>query len=133
MPDTEMTFTMDDWKETTYAELENGGKLTRVTMARTFSGPLTGSGVVEYLMAYTSETEAVFVGLERVTGSVAGRPGSFVMEHRGTYGKGLVKNTWTVIPGSGTGDLRGLRGDGGFESGSQKRYPMTFDYRFEQA
>ncbi len=131
MTDTKASFTMKSWEEKTYLELEGGGKLTRVTMNRSFEGDVDGEGTVDYLMVYSPDGNASFVGLERVVGRVGGRSGSFVLEHHGTFEGGVVKNTWSVVPGSGTGDLRGIRGDGGFASGHQERYPMTLEYSFE--
>jgi hypothetical protein len=125
------SFTMKSWEEKIYLELGNGGRLTRVTMSRAFEGDVDGEGLVDYLMVYSTDGSASFVGMERVVGRVGGRSGSFVLEHHGTFQGGVVQNTWSVVPGSGTGDLRGLRGEGGFASGHQERYPMTFDYSFE--
>ena len=73
-----------------------------------------------------------FVGLERVVGSVGGRSGSFVLQRIGADEDGVVKETYSVVPGSGTGELQGLRGTGSASLGEQAdRYPFTLDYDFE--
>lgn len=63
-----------------------------------------------------------------VTGSIGGRSGSFVFQHMGTFEHGVANVT---IQGSGSGDLRGLRGEGRFSVGHQPPYAMTFDYGFD--
>lgn len=107
-------FKMKSWDEKPYDEIEGGPKLTRATVAKSYSGDIEGDGTVEYLMIHREDGSASFVGLERVVGSIGDRRGSFVLEHKGTFEGGTAKITWSVVPGSGTGDLSGLRGEGGF-------------------
>jgi hypothetical protein len=73
---------------------------------------------------------AVFVGLERIVGRIGDKTGSFVVQHVGAFDGGSAKGTLLVVPGSGTGDLRGLRGEGSFEAGlgSDGRRSFTLDY-----
>ena len=100
-----------DWKEAPYAEIDDTRKLTNVTANGTFSGGIEATSVVSYLLAYGPDG-CDFVGYEHVTGTLDGRKGSFVIEHRGnTEGRGLVATT-TIVPGSGTDELTGLRGSG---------------------
>ena len=80
---------------------------------------------------YRDDGSASFVGLERVVGSVGGRSGSFVFQHTGTFKGGVATVTLMVVPGSGTGDLHGLSGKGGFTVGHQGPYSITLDYDFE--
>ncbi|PYS44239.1 MAG: DUF3224 domain-containing protein, partial [Acidobacteria bacterium] len=49
----------------------------------------------------------------------------------GTFEDGVAKVILSVVPGSGTGDLRGMRGEGEFTVGHQPPYAMTLDYGFE--
>jgi hypothetical protein len=128
MGGSDITFIMRSWQETPYDEREGAGRLTRVTMVRTFEGGLSGEGRVEYLMAYAPDGTAAFVGLERVVGRLGDRAGTFVLRHEGTSAGDLVTDQWTVVPGSGTGGLAGLAGSGGFSSGRAERYPMTLAY-----
>ncbi len=44
---------------------------------------------------------------------------------------GTADDSWFVVPGSGTGDLKGLSGKGGFKSGHADEYPFRFEYEFE--
>ncbi len=124
-------FQMKSWDEKPYDEIEGGPKLTRATVAKSYSGDIEGDGTVEYLMIHREDGSASFVGLERVIGSIGDRRGSFVLEHKGTFEGGTAKATWSVVPGSGTGDLSGLRGEGGFASAHADEYAITLDYDFE--
>ena len=125
------TFGIISWDEKPYSEIAGSPKLTRASVTKSYQGDIEGEGKVEYLMMYRSAGSASFMGLERVTGSIGGRSGSFVLQHNGTFEDGVAKVTLSVVPGSGTGDLRGLKGDGGFSVGHQPPYAMTLDYRFE--
>jgi len=125
------TFGIKSWDEKTYNEIEGAPKLTRVSATKSYQGDIEGEGKLEYLMMYRTAGSASFMGLERVTGSVGGRSGSFVLQHSGTFEGGVAKVTLSVVPGSGTGDLRGLSGEGRFSVGHQPPYSMTLDYGFE--
>ena len=125
------TFTLKSWDEKTYDEIEGAPKLRRVSATKSYKGDIEGEGNLEYLMMYRTAGSASFIGLERVTGSVGGRSGSFVLQHSGTFEGGVAKVTLSVVPGSGTGDLRDMSGEGGFEAGHQPPYAMTLDYAFE--
>ena len=125
------TFDIKSWDEKTYDEIDLESKLTRASVTKSYQGDIEGEGKVEYLMMYRNAGSASFMGLERVTGRVAGRSGSFVLQHTGTFEDGVAKVTLSVVPGSGTGDLRGMKGEGGFSVGHQPPYAMTLDYHFE--
>ena len=125
------TFEVKSWDEKPYDEMDGGPKLTRASITKSFTGDIEGEGTLEYLMMYRDDGSASFIGLERITGRVGDRAGSFVLEHTGTSDGSTATASWSVVPGSGTGDLRGLRGEGGFSSGHAESYPMTLDYDIE--
>lgn len=125
------TFQITSWDEKPIGESEAMPKLTRATVTKSFSGDIEGEGSLEYLMMYRADGTASFVGLERVVGRLEGRSGSFVLQHTGAFEGGTARATWVVVPGSGTGDLGGLRGEGSFASGHAERYGMTLDYDLE--
>jgi len=125
------TFAINAWDEKPYNEMNGLPKLTRASVTKTYHGDITGEGKLEGLSMYREDGSASFVGMERVVGSIGGRSGSFVFQHAGTFKDGVATVTLTVVPGSGTGDLRGLRGEGGFSVGHQPPYSMTLDYDFE--
>lgn len=122
------TFRMTEWNESPYDEMENGPKLSKVTVAKNYEGDIVGEGKLEYLMVYTSEMQAEFVGLERFTGQIGDKSGSFVLKHTGTFENGVVKSDWRIVPGSGTSDLADITGEATFESGHAEQYPITLRY-----
>jgi hypothetical protein len=124
-------FTLKSWDEKPYGEGQDLPKLTRAAVAKTFTGDIAGEGHVEYLMMYRSDGSAVFVGLERVVGHLAGRAGSFVLQRTGMFENGVAKESYFVVPGSGTGDLLGLRGEGASAVGHGTEHPFTLTYEVE--
>lgn len=124
-------FELKAWDEKPLNEMNGVPKLTRVSVIKSYQGDIIGEGKLEYLMMYRDDGSASFVGLERVVGSVGGRSGSFVFQHLGAFKGGVATVTLIVVPGSGTGDLHGLRGEGGFTVGHQGPYSVTLDYDFE--
>jgi hypothetical protein len=123
-------FTINVWDEKPYSEGQDLPTLTRAAVTKTFAGDITGEGYVEYLMMYRSDGSATFVGLERILGHVAGKAGSFVLQRTGVFEAGAAKESYVVIPGSGTGELRGLRGEGESAVGHGTEYPFTLTYEF---
>jgi Protein of unknown function (DUF3224) len=122
------TFKIIAWNEKPYAELENGGKLTRASVELAYTGGIEGTSTIEYLMAYRNDEWAAFVGQERITGAIAGSKGSFLIQHRGTFESGVARSTWTVVPSSGTESLRSIVGHGTFVADKQGRADYTFSY-----
>ena len=111
-------FEVEKWDEQPRLEAGGGSKVTQASVTMAFEGDLEGKGNVEWLMGYDdSGTTASFVGLERVVGSVGGRSGSFVLQHTGTFDGAMARAKLSVVPGSGTGDLAGLEGEGTLEAG----------------
>jgi len=125
------TFKIDAWDEEAIDEAEDGPQFTRASVRKTYDGAIQGRGTVEYLMMYREDGSAAFVGLELVTGRLAGRSGSFVLQHVGAYTEGTAAATVTVVDDSGGGDLRGLQGQGGYAAGHQEPHHMTLDYDLE--
>ena len=114
-----------------YEEVADGPNLVEIHVTETFSGDIEGEGVVRFLQAVRDDGSASFVGIERVTGSIAGRQGSFLLQDAGTLEGSTVKGDWFVVPGSGTGELAGLRGEGGFQAELGQNAAITLDYWFE--
>ena len=104
-------FAIKSWDETAYSEGQDLPRLTRAKVTKTFTGDIEGEGQVEYLMMYRGDGSATFVGLERFVGRIGGRTGTFVLERSGVFENGQAKESYSVIPGSATGELQGLRGD----------------------
>ncbi len=88
-----------------------GAALGRMSLDKQFQGDLAGTGKGEMLTAMTdTKGSAGYVAIERVTGTLQGRSGSFVLQHNGTMARGAQQLTITVVPDSGTGQLRGISG-----------------------
>jgi hypothetical protein len=85
----------------------------RVVLAKTYTGSdLTGSAT-GHALTTRGERGASYVAQERITGTLAGRTGSFVLEHGASMGEGVETVQWArVVAGSGSAGLRGLRGSG---------------------
>jgi hypothetical protein len=111
------TFQIEGWDEDDIMETDDGAKVTRAKVSRSFEGDIEGAGTVEWLMAYDEDGSATFVGIERIVGSIGGRTGTVVLRHVGAFDGQVAKADLLVVPGSGTGELRGVRGEGSFEAG----------------
>jgi hypothetical protein len=123
-------FAIKSWDEKPYSEGQDLPRLTRATVIKTFTGDIEGEGQVEYLMMYRGDGSATFVGLERVVGRIGGKAGTFVLQRIGTFENGQAKESYLVIPGSATGDLRGLKGDGNSAVGHGMEHPFELNYEF---
>jgi hypothetical protein len=110
-----------------YATGAVGTQLGRMTFDKTFSGGLSATSQGEMLSAMTPSGSGAYVAIEQVTGTLAGRQGSFVLQHQGSRQNGQDALSVTVVPDSGTGELQGLSGSMTIERlGTEHRY--TFDY-----
>jgi hypothetical protein len=109
---TEARLKIESWDEKPYRELGEGGKLTRADVL--LSGPDDGltSAIFEALMFYRADGTSAYVTLMHITGTLDGRPGSFVLQGHGTYDGQTARGQSHVVEGSGTGQLAGLTGTG---------------------
>jgi len=105
--------------------------LMEIRVSETFTGEIDGVSTVRALQALRDDRSASLVSVQRFRGILGGRQGTFVLQGTGTVENGKVKAAWLVVPGSGTGDLSGLRGEGGFEGEFGKGSDGTLDYWFE--
>jgi hypothetical protein len=125
------TFELTSRTESPYDELDGGIKLTHASGAQTFGGDIDGDGAVHWLMLYRPDKSARFVGLQRISGSVAGRRGSFVLAAEGDHEAGSSRIRWTVVTGSGTGDLAGIAGTGSMTAPGGAKGTYELQYSFE--
>ena len=123
--------TVHKYEPAAYDEPADGPALTRIHVEESFSGDITGDGAVEFLQAARADGSASFVGIERVAGELGGRRGTFLLQDAGTVRDNIVSGDWFVVPGSGTGQLAGLRGEGGFRADLGESAQVTLDYWFE--
>ena len=93
------------------AEPETDGGIGRMALDKVFHGDLDAASRGTMLAAMTDvKGSAGYVAMERVTGTLHGRRGSFVLQHSGTMARGVQSLRITVVPDSGTDELTGLSG-----------------------
>lgn len=104
------TFTITMHAEPPYDVVE-GVSLARASFDKVFSGPLTATSSVAMIGARTPrDGSAGYVAIERVSGTLDGKRGSFVLQHNGVMNRGVASLSVTVVPDSGTGELVALSG-----------------------
>jgi hypothetical protein len=123
--------TVHKYEPSAYDKPAEGPALTRIGVEERFDGDIAGDGVAEFLQVANADGSASFVGVERVTGTVAGKKGTFVLQDAGTVAGNLVSGEWFVVPGSGTGELVGLRGTGGFRANLGEDAQVHLEHWFE--
>jgi hypothetical protein len=118
--------TVHKYVPSAYDGSADGPVLTGIHVEESFSG----DGIVEFLQAARADGSASFVGIERVTAELGGRRGTFLLQDAGTVQDNIVSGDWFVIAGSGTGELAGLRGEGGFRANLGEGGQVHLDYWF---
>lgn len=114
---------------------ENVGDPTigRMSLEKQFQGDLTATSKGQMLAAGTAvEGSAGYVALERVTGTLAGKSGTFALQHYGLMDRGVSHLTISVVPDSGTDQLSGLAGTMMIDV-SNGQHAYTFAYTLPEA
>ena len=119
-------FTNDRYDEEPYGDAD-GAEVSRVNISRTFTGDLEGSSTAELLIA-KSEGGGGYVGHDRISGSLQGKAGGFVFQHTGLMGPEGVANMGTIVPGTGTGELEGITGEGTMLADEDGNHTLTLEY-----
>jgi hypothetical protein len=105
----------------------DGVVLGRLTIDKQFQGDLEGTSKGQMLTGMSAvKGSAGYVAIERVTGTLAGRSGTFVLQHTGTMARGAQNLSVSVVPDSGTGELIGLSGTMTIDVAAGHAY--AFDY-----
>lgn len=104
-----------------------GSPVSLASLSEDFTGGMEGVGIANHLILTAPDGCLHFSGMERFTGKLAGRSGSFVFQNSGELKDGVLQAEWIVIPGSGTEGFAGLSGTGGCRSAEG----YFFDYWFE--
>lgn len=114
--------------EDTYAD-RSPGRLTRSGGTQEFTGDIQGTGRIEWLMCYREDRTAEFVGMQEIDGDLDGRRGAFVLTSTGSHDGVRSKGTWSVVRGSGKGDLTGIVGAGTWEAGPgpNARFELSYE------
>jgi len=91
-------------------EQPEAATLGRFSLDKQFHGDLEGTSHGEMLSAGRVEGSGGYVAIERVSGTLHGRAGTFALQHSGTMAPGVLELSITVVPDTGTGELTGLAG-----------------------
>ena len=113
-------------------DFEKANDIIRFTSDKTWHGDFEGVSHIEMITGSTASTGSMaYVAIERMTGKLNGRQGSFTFLHRATMMKGAASAgelSVTVVPNSGTGELTGLTGSLKIDIDAQGKHTWTFDY-----
>jgi len=113
-------------------QIARAANLGRLTIDKRFHGELEAISKGEMLATQTEvKGSAAYVALERVSGTLKGRSGSFVLQHSATMNRGKPASSVTVVPDSGTGELRGLTGKMNIIIAPDGAHSYEFDFRVE--
>jgi len=113
-------------------QVARAANLSRLTIDKRFQGDLEGISKGEMLALQTEvQGSAGYVALERVSGKLKGRAGSFVLQHSATMSRGEPDSEITVVPDSGTGELRGLSGKMSITVLPDGAHNYEFDFKID--
>jgi hypothetical protein len=130
MTTTTSAFTVDTWQDQPYDEQE-GVSLARVQVTKTFHGDLEGRSTAELITVGGQEGSRAYVALERVVGTLRGRSGTFVLHHTAIDSPRLRSAAWIVVPGTGTGELRGIHGTAQIAIDADGGHSLTLEYELD--
>ncbi|KZB82418.1 DUF3224 domain-containing protein [Amycolatopsis regifaucium] len=127
------TFAMKNWEENIVSGTDGGPRVAYAHATLAYRGLIEGESIVDYLLYYAGEgydgDGTTAPGFERVEGSVDGRKGSFVIKHDTGFDAKGISSTFTVVEGSGTGELAGITGTGTTAGVlGEPTMSYTFDY-----
>ena len=103
--------------------------LSRMILDKTYLGDLEGTAKGQMLAAGTAvKGSAAYVAIEKVSGTLNGRAGTFILQHVGIMNRNAPQLTITVVPDSGTGDLQGLSGNMTIIIAPDGKHSYDFEY-----
>lgn len=108
--------------------------LGRMSLDKQYHGDLEGTGKGQMLTAGTAiKGSGAYVAIEKVTGTLKGRSGSFVLQHTGSMTGGNFHLNVTVVPDSGTGQLEGISGKMNIIISPGGKHSYEFEYSLPEA
>ena len=128
MPRVAATFVNDTYDEQSGGEFE-GSALARIDITRTFTGDVDGSSTAELMTVRSADGSAAYVAFDRIVATIEGKSGAFVFQHWGTITAGGGRVAGAVVPGSGTGELSGMEGEGTIRVDGEGTHTLELDYR----
>jgi hypothetical protein len=118
-----------DVKVTPQTDDKGDPALGRMTIDKQFHGDLEGTSKGQMLTGMTEvKGSAGYVAMEKVTGTLKGRSGSFILQHTGIMNRNVPQLTITVVPDSGTGQLAGLTGKLTINIAADGKHSYDFEY-----
>ena len=130
------TVTATSWEEARYDAPDGQPPLAQADYPLTYQGDLVGSSTTRMLLVYTAGDAAKpetlvgdYVAYERITGTLDGRTGSFVVQFEGRHEGGVARSKGHIVADSATGELAGLSGELEFEA-ADVTYQVTLSYAF---
>jgi len=103
--------------------------LARMTLDKQYHGDLDGAGKGQMLTAGTDfKGSGAYVAIEKVSGTLKGRTGTFVLQHNGTMTNNAPQLAITVVPDSGTGQLKGIAGKMTITIAAGGKHSYDFEY-----
>lgn len=105
----------------------------RMSIDKQFDGDLEGTSKGQMLTAGTNvDGSAAYVAIEKVSGKLHGRNGTFLLQHNGIMTRGTPELTITVVPDSGTDELMGLTGRFDIKIAADGEHSYTFEYSINE-
>ncbi len=130
------TYSVEKWKEENWNVISPEVKMTKASVEFALTGEMECKATVEYLMFYKSfdskdphKSSAKYVGMMKLTGKINGKAGSFAIEDHGTFEAGVALSNLSILEGSGSGELRGIKGSGEYRAG-QNGSSFKLNYNF---
>ena len=117
-------------EEKPFSETSEGPRLTSGSSILVYEGDLEGEAVLEEVRVHFTDKRAGIYGVQRFAGRLKDLQGSFVLHLAGQVREGAQSSTLTVIPGSGTGGLKGLRGEMRLSTLPGEILFLVFHYHF---
>jgi len=127
----ESAFEITGWDEEDVFDAD-GVRIYRVKVAKALTGELEGTAAGEMTMAMAPGDSAAYVGFDRLEVTVGGRRGSFVIRHNASMHAGGGDAAWDIVPGSGTGELSGIRGTSTVAKDADGNHTYAIDYDLEE-
>ena len=110
----EAGFEVASWDETPFEGGDEATKLTEALVSKRYNGDIEGTSTTKWLMAYSPDKSALFVGIEHIAGTIGGKKGGIVLLHDGEYRDGVASAVLRIA--SGTDELADATGTGKFRA-----------------
>jgi hypothetical protein len=121
------TFEVTSWEQSDYDTPADGPALARGKITKVFRGDIEADSTAELLMCRPDDASGGYLGMERIVGRIGERAGSFVVQHGAIQDGDTFDLYGRVLPGTGTGDLRGIAGSCSFQH-TERGAIFTLDF-----